>query len=122
MNNIKALLSKNISVFILPLLFVVSIAVAQDLTPEQYINLEISVRTITLEEVKERATGNETGTDYKQLVKEQYQQYGISAGSHLKYGNKNKQAVAQWLESNPSKQVEMDNLTSEFNRLIQISN
>jgi len=94
---------------------------ASQLTPEQYTNLEIAVRSITLQELKEWATGNETGTDYKQLIKKQYQLYGVSAGSHLKYGNKNQPAIVLWLQSNPDKQAELDRLTSEFKRQLQIS-
>lgn len=104
---------------LLSLFFTVS-SIAQELTPKQYINLEIAVRSITLEEVRERAIGNKTNTNYKQLIKNEYQEYGTNAGSHLKYGNKHKQAIRTWLKNNPNKQSELDTLTSEFQRLVNI--
>lgn len=120
MGIINTTLKKSLAVLILPFLMV-SMAVAQELTPERYINLEIAVRSITLEEVRERATGNETDTNFQQLIRKQYQLFDVSAGSHLKYGNKNAKSVAQWLQDNPGKQIELDNLSNEFNRLILIS-
>ncbi len=99
-------------------------SMAQELDAGQYIDLEIAVRSITLDEVRGRATGNETATDaaYKQQIKKKYQQYGVTAGSHLKYGNTHRKEISRWLQDHPEKQVELDNLAHEFEQLIQIAN
>ncbi len=117
-------IKKVFCVFVVSMLangLVVIQGLAANLTPEQYINLEIAVRAITLQEVKEWASGNETATNYKQLIRKQYQSYGVNAGSHIKYGNKNQQAITRWLQSNLDKQAELDRLTSEFKLQLQLS-
>ena len=123
MKMVKAMIKTSLSVSMLSIL-IVSASMAKDLGPGQYIDLEITVRSITLEEVRGRATGNEVATDaeYKQQIKEKYQQYGVSAGSHLKYGNTHSKEITRWLQDHPEKQVELDNLANEFNQLIQIAN
>lgn len=103
---------------VLALLLASSVALASDLTPEQYIEVEIKVRTATLEQLKEKVSGEESGTDYIDWVRSIYQLYGVTSGNHLRYGNKHQKQIDKWLSDNQEKQDELDQLQKEFNQLI----
>jgi hypothetical protein len=92
---------------------------AEILTPEQYIELEITVRSITLDKMREYMNGEDSGKNYKQQIKKAYLNYATTPGKHLSWGNKNPQKIDNWLQVNQDKKYELDQLTFEFEQLLQ---
>ena len=103
---------------VLALFLASSVALAADLTPEQYIEIEIRVRTATLEQLKEKVSGEESDTDYVDWVRSVYKLYDVTSGEHLRYGNKHQKQIDTWLSENQDKQDELDQLATEFSELI----
>jgi len=91
------------------------------LTPNIYIDVEIAVRSITLEQLRERVSGEETGINYKQRIQEKYHYYAVSAGEHVRYANDHQAEIDAWLMVHPDKQLQLYNLNQEFNQLIQMT-
>lgn len=93
--------------------------VAEELTPQTYIDIEISVRSITLEQLREMVSGKEIGINYLQKIAKKYEEYNTTSSDHLKYGNSNQANVKNWLKQHSDKQTELDQLGLEFEQLIQ---
>lgn len=91
---------------------------AQALTPASYVAVEIAIRSITLEQLRERNSGNESDIDYRQRIQAKYKEYHTTPGQHVRYVNDHQAEIGKWLDEHPDEQAQLDALQSEFKYLI----
>jgi hypothetical protein len=106
------------SILSLALGFLLICGPARALTPASYVAAEIGVRSITLEQLRERQSGNESGTDYQQRIQAKYREYHTTPGQHVRYANDHQAEIDHWLAEHPDEQAQLDAIQSEFDYLI----
>jgi hypothetical protein len=96
--------------------------------PDMYVYVEVSVREITVEGMRQRLALLQSSDYTKQadeaidtntqvLVADIYKQFGTTASSHVAYGTRHAEQVKSWLEENPSWQSRYAALDSQFRSL-----
>ncbi|MCP3670951.1 MAG: hypothetical protein GY814_11065, partial [Gammaproteobacteria bacterium] len=100
------------------------LSVAQEITAEQYVSMDLQARQLTLEGVRDRLSllqlnaGLDTQLDQdaeiQQEIEAVYQQHNMTASSAVAWATQNNQAITDWLASNPDQQAEYDRIAREL--------
>lgn len=101
---------------------------ADELTPYDFVVIDLDVREVTLAGMTARirrlqgdarAQNRQEAADTltEQRVGEVYAAYGTNPVAHAAYGTRHARAIARWLEDHPEWQQRYDALIAQFNRL-----
>jgi hypothetical protein len=96
--------------------------------PDMYVYVEVSVREITLEGMRQRlallqssdysvASDNTLDAQTRVQIADIYAQFGTTAGAHLAYGTRHVAQIEEWLEQNPTWKDRYAALDTQFRSL-----
>jgi len=105
-----------------------SIIYAQELTTENYVNLEITAKTLTNQSMAALLAIeiNDPQADQKeaqiqentyQQIQQQYQQYQITPLQHFRYATKHRQQIDQWLQQHTEQQQQLIVINDNYEKL-----
>lgn len=96
--------------------------------PDMFVYVEVSVREITLEGMRQRLAllnssgytveaDNAVDAGTRVRIADIYAQFRTTAGAHVAYGTKHAQAIEAWLDQNPTWRSRYATLDSQFRSL-----
>ena len=103
------------------------ISAAQQLTVEDYVNLDLTARQLTLDGAKARLALLQDGADVatqvrqdnqiRQQVDNLYHAAGMTAAGTLNWAARHAQAIADYLARYPNRQADYDRLASQLDEV-----
>ncbi len=105
-------------------LFTSSLSIAQEMTAEQYVSMDLQARQLTLEGVRDRLSllqlnaGLDTQLDQDAEIQQEIeavsQQHNMTASTAIAWATQHSQAITTWLANNPNQQAEYDRIVREL--------
>jgi hypothetical protein len=94
-------------------------AFAKEMSVQDFVDIEIKVREITLDQLNEKVTGVETDRDYRKEINSTYDAYGTTSGEHIRYSNQHQEEIKRWYIEYPEDKDYLNELQKRFDDLVR---